>query len=289
MRLVRFDTGPGTTPGLGILRDGALHDVSRVLDRLPPMHWPVPPGDALIAALPDLREEIARLASLAEPRAPEGLRLLSPVANPGKVIAAPVNYVAHQAESNADREITQGRETPLIDRLGLFLKSPTSVVGASEGIRLPFPDRRTDHEVELAVVIGREARNLSEEDALGAVAGYTIGLDISVRGTEDRSWRKSFDTFTVLGPALVTPESAGRPDAARLTLAVNGETRQDATTADLVWSTAKLIAVASATYPLYPGDVILTGTPEGVGPLAPGDRLAAEIDDLGRLETTVLT
>ncbi|MGA1318749.1 MAG: fumarylacetoacetate hydrolase family protein [Rubrivivax sp.] len=283
MKLARFDD-----QRLGVVLDDEIADVTGVLDHLPTRRWPFPPGDDLIAHLDALRPAI-EAALPAAPRLPlAGRRWLSPVANPGKIVAAPVNYRKHIEESRADAGIHFGNEVSAIDRYALFLKATSSVVGAGEGIEIHHDDgRRTDHEVELALVIGRQARHVPLEQALSCVAGYLIGLDITIRGTEDRSWRKSLDTFTVLGPWLVTADAFGDPEAVDLRIAVNGETRQDANTRDLIWSVARCISMASSAYTLYPGDVILTGTPEGVGPIARGDTLDAYIQGIGAMQVAV--
>ena len=150
-----------------------------------------------------------------------------------------------------------------------------------------FLDRRTDHEVELALVIGKTASNVSKAEALDYVAGYCIGLDITLRGPEERSFRKSIDTYTVLGPWLVTPDEFGLPTDVGLRLDVNGEPRQDANTRDLILSVVDLIEFASSFYTLHPGDVIITGTPEGVGPIRPGDTMNANVDRIGELHVRV--
>ena len=283
MKLARFDD-----QRLGVVLHEEIADVTGVLDHLPTRRWPFPPGDDLIAHLDALRPAI-EAALPAAPRLPlAGRRWLSPVANPGKVVAAPVNYRKHIEESRADAGINFGNEVSAIDRYALFLKATSSVVGAGEGIEIHHDDgRRTDHEVELALVIGRQARHVPLAQALSCVAGYLIGLDITIRGTEDRSWRKSLDTFTVLGPWLVTADAFGDPEAVDLRIAVNGETRQDANTRDLIWSVARCISMASSAYTLYPGDVILTGTPEGVGPIARGDTLDAYIQGIGAMQVAV--
>ena len=169
----------------------------------------------------------------------------------------------------------------------MFLKSASSLVGAGEGVALPPLDRRMDHEVELAAVIGREAYRVTRDRALAHVAGYAVGLDMSIRGTEDRSWRKSFDSATVLGPCLVTADEVGDPGDLDLSLAVNGATRQASNTRHLIFDLPRLIEYASATYRLYPGDVILTGTPEGVGPVSPGDVMSAEVERVGQMTVAV--
>ena len=286
MKLARFDD-----QRLGVVLGDEIADVSSVLETLPLRRWPLPPGDDLIRHLPLLRPLIEQALPTAARLPLAGRKLLSPVANPGKVIAAPVNYRKHIEESRADAGIHFGNEVSAIDRYALFLKATSSVVGAGEGIQIHHdPEatgRRTDHEVELALVIGHEARHVSEADALSVVAGYLIGLDITIRGTEDRSWRKSLDTFTVLGPWLVTADAYGDPEAADLRIAVNGQVRQDANTRDLIWSVRRCIAMASSAYTLHPGDVILTGTPEGVGPIARGDVLDASVEGVGAMRVAV--
>lgn len=283
MRICRFNDNR-----LGVVLGDEVADVSAVIDELPSLRWPLPHGDAFIAALPKLRARMTELAAVSARLPLSSLHLLSPVANPGKVIAAPVNYAKHIQESRQDAGINFGSDVSAIDRYALFLKASSSVVGAGEGIEIHHDDgRRTDHEVELALVIGQTARNVPQEQALQYVAGYFIGLDITIRGTEDRSFRKSLDTFTVLGPWLVTADEFGCPDAVELSLHVNQERRQQASTRDLIWSVAKLVSFASAAYTLHPGDVIMSGTPEGVGPIQRGDTLCADIQGIGQMKVAV--
>lgn len=282
MRLCRFDGDR-----LGVVLDGEVADVSEVLERVPPKRWPDLAGDPLIARLDELRVAIGGLLGRAPRRPLSEVRLDSPIPRPGKVIAAPVNYLAHLEEVRRDPEIHRSRRIAEIHEAGLFLKAPSSVVGPAEGPRIPFPDRRTDHEIELAVVIGRRARNLPAGEALGCVASYTVGLDMTVRGPQERSLRKSFDGATVLGPWLVTAEEIPEPQELELELLCDGALRQKASTADMVLGVADLLAFASRWYTLEPGDVLLTGTPEGVGPVHPGSRLAARIARIGTLETVV--
>ena len=137
------------------------------------------------------------------------------------------------------------------------------------------------------MVIGKPARNVSAADALNHVTGYCIGLDITIRGPEERSFRKSPDTYTVLGPWLVTADELNDPSQLAFTIAVNGEVRQDANTDDLVLGVRELIELASSFYTLHPGDVILTGTPQGVGPVRPGDVLLAKMDRIGEMRVNV--
>src|SRR5205807_2723371 len=133
-------------------------------------------------------------------------RLLSPVPNPGKIIAAPVNYKKHLEEALADKGIHHGNLVSEIHKAGMFLKASSSLVGPGEGVKLVHLERRNDHEVELAVVIGKKARNVSASEAPSCIAGYCIGLDMTIRGPEERSLRKSPDSYCVLGPWLTTPE-----------------------------------------------------------------------------------
>jgi len=148
-------------------------------------------------------------------------------------------------------------------------------------------DRRNDPEVELVIVIGKAARNVKAAQALDYVAGYCIGLDITIRGPEERSFRKSPDTYTVLGPWLVTADELADPSNLQLSIRVNGELRQDANTNDLVLGVRELIEMASSFYTLHPGDVIMTGTPQGVSPIRPGDTMLAQIERIGAMSVAV--
>ena len=208
--------------------------------------------------------------------------LEAPVDRPGKVIAAPLNYENHIEEAIADKDITTDEWFTIEDK-GYFLKAPSSVIGPEENIVVPFSDRRIDHEVELAFVVGDETKDVTNEEAWDAIFGYTILLDISVRGDQDRSNRKSYDTFTVIGPCVVTPDEVGDPQNLDLRLDVNGETRQSDNTSDMVYTCADIVQYASIGATLEIGDVITTGTPEGVGPLADGDVVDAEIENVGSM------
>jgi 2-keto-4-pentenoate hydratase/2-oxohepta-3-ene-1,7-dioic acid hydratase in catechol pathway len=150
-----------------------------------------------------------------------------------------------------------------------------------------MPERRTDHEGEIAVVIGRQARDVTPEDAMGCVAAYCLALDMTVRGSEDRSFRKSCDSYAVLGPWLVTEDEVTDPAALPIALSVNGVTRQSSTTASLIRTIPELIAMASRFYTLFPGDVIMTGTPEGVAPVTAGDVITVDGGPLGTMTVQV--
>jgi 2,4-didehydro-3-deoxy-L-rhamnonate hydrolase len=284
VRLCQFDNYR-----LGLVEGDRVRDVTSVLELLPPHRYPCPPGDAFVAALPELRARIADAAQSAPALPLAQVNLLSPVANPGKVLGAPVNYRKHLEEVATDPNLHHQNPAHIqaIHQSGLFLKATSSVVGASQGVTIRHADRRTDHEVELAVVIGKRASSVQAKDALSIIAGYCIGLDISVRGPEERSLRKSIDSYTVLGPWLVTAEEMPDPGSADLSIEVNGELRQKANTRDLILGVPELIEFASSFYTLYPGDVLLTGTPEGVGPICAGDVMHARIAGIGEMTVRV--
>jgi 2-keto-4-pentenoate hydratase/2-oxohepta-3-ene-1,7-dioic acid hydratase in catechol pathway len=228
-----------------------------------------------------------RLTKNHKPTPLDKVKLLSPVANPGKIIAAPVNYKKHLEEALADKGIHHGNLVQEIHKVGMFLKATSAVVGAGEGVKLVHTDRRNDHEVELALVIGRTAKNVAAAKALDHIAGYCIGLDMTIRGPEERSLRKSPDSYCVLGPWLVTRDEVPDPGQLSVKIAVNGAVKQDAHTSDLILSVAELIEWGSSFYTLYPGDVILTGTPQGVGPVKPGDVMLATVERIGSMRVQV--
>ena len=198
--------------------------------------------------------------------------------DPTKIVAAPVNYVDHAHEMTSTSDIND---------LGMFLKAPSSVVGAGDVVRLPYSDRRFDHEGELGVVIGTSTRHVAIESALSHVFGYCCLLDMTMRGGEDRSTRKSFDSFTPIGPWIVTSDEIREPGSLDLTCTVNGVVRQSANTRDLIWDVPQLISYTSSVMTLHPGDIIATGTPAGVGPVLDGDELAVQISSIGRLAVTI--
>jgi 2-keto-4-pentenoate hydratase/2-oxohepta-3-ene-1,7-dioic acid hydratase in catechol pathway len=288
MRVCRFGDERGGER-LGVVEGATVRDVTAALDALPAYRYPLPRHDVLMA---NLGTFVARAKTIAKdaPSLPlERLKLLSPVANPGKLIAAPVNYQKHLDEVKGDVQIHANNpgHTLTIQSAGLFLKATSSLVGPGEGVAIRMPDRRTDHEVELAVVIGREGSRIPRASALDHVAGYCIGLDITIRGSEDRSFRKSPDGFSVLGPWLVTADEIPDPGSLDLHIAVNGEQRQKSNTRYLILGVPELIELASSFYTLYPGDVIYTGTPEGVSPIEPGDEIVATIERIGTMRVGV--
>ncbi len=213
-----------------------------------------------------------------EARTPlEAVKILPPV-SPGKIICIGRNYAAHAQEHRAEVP-----KVPLI-----FLKPPSSVIAHGESIILPPQSQQVEHEAELAVVIGKRGRWLSPEDALQHVLGYTIANDVTARDLQrsDGQWTrgKGFDTFCPVGPWV---ETEFNPADALITCKVNGETRQMGSTRDMVFDVRQLLVFISSVMTLEPGDLILTGTPAGVGPLTAGDVVAVSIEGLGVLENPV--
>jgi 2-keto-4-pentenoate hydratase/2-oxohepta-3-ene-1,7-dioic acid hydratase in catechol pathway len=245
MRFVRFAIG--STIGYGLLED----DTIRAITTTPFLPW-------------DATDETFD---------PADVRLLSPVL-PSKVPAIGLNYKAHAEE--------QGM--PLPTEPMLFLKPSTSVIGPGDPIVLPPQSARVDHEAELAIVIGKATRNVSEADALDHVLGYTCANDVTARDLQAKDVQftraKGFDTFCPLGPVVVTDIDAENLD---IVCRVNGEVRQSSSTSDLVFGVAKLVAHVSSVMTLLPGDTILTGTPAGISPLADGDTVEIELAGIGVL------
>jgi|SRR5690625_4317028 len=213
-----------------------------------------------------------------------------PVGRPSKLICVGLNYARHAEETGAK----------LPDEPVLFMKATSAVTGANSALILPKGSTKTDWEVELAVVIGDRAASVSEEEAMDHVAGYTMMIDFS-----ERSWQKerggqwvkgkSADTFAPLGPTFVTRDEIPDPHRLSMSLSVNGEVRQNSSTADMIFGVPYLISYISQFMTLFPGDIISTGTPEGVGAgmnpqtfLKPGDLVEAEIEGLGQSRQKVV-
>jgi len=283
LKICRYDDNR-----LGVVDGADVLDVSAVLQELSSCRYPLPHHDMLVEALPRLLPAIEAMKPRAKRTPVDAVKLLAPVANPGKVIAAPVNYTKHLQEVLGDANLHHDNQINHIERAGLFLKAVSSLEGMSRGVELSHPERRNDPELELVAVIGRVAKNVDVADALAYVAGYCIGLDMTIRGPEERSFRKSPDTYTVLGPWLVTADELPDAGALDMSLHVNGEVRQRANTRDLILGVPQLIAFASSFYTLHPGDLIYTGTPEGVAAIKAGDRLVGTIDRIGTLDVRIV-
>jgi 2-keto-4-pentenoate hydratase/2-oxohepta-3-ene-1,7-dioic acid hydratase in catechol pathway len=211
-----------------------------------------------------------------------------PIERPSKIVCVGLNYRDHAEE--------QGAELPAAPLL--FAKWPSALIGPDEAIVLPRTSTRVDYEAELGVVIGERVKGVSEENALEAVRGYLCLNDVSARDLQfgDGQWTrgKSPDTFCPIGPALVPRDEVPDPQALRIRCVLNGEVMQDSTTANMIFSVAEVIAYASATSTLEPGDLIATGTPAGVGVfrtpprlLRDGDEVTVEIEGLGALRNPV--
>ncbi|MDA8199258.1 MAG: fumarylacetoacetate hydrolase family protein [Thermaerobacter sp.] len=252
--------------------------------------WPPVHINALLADWDHMGPALRQAAQNPEPSRRfriADLRLRPVVPWPSKIVAAPVNYRQHQQELLAVGGVYAGQDIKTVLDYGLFLKAPSSLVGHGGTVELPLDGRRTDHEAEIAVVMGRTAKDVPPHEAMHYVAGFSGLIDFTVRGPEDRPFRKSFDGFTPLGPCLVTPDEV--PDLGRwhLSLTVNGEVRQDGSTERMILDFARLVSLASCGTTLFPGDIIASGTPEGIGPVEPGDRVELVVDHIGRLAVTV--
>jgi 2,4-diketo-3-deoxy-L-fuconate hydrolase len=285
MKLCRFDEDR-----LGVVVGNMVHDVTAAQDEIRKSARYDMKGDAVIAALPTWRPRIEEMAKTVAGKPLSSVKLLSPIARPSKTMAAPTNYKKHieemRSRTDLPREATQ-RQPPDIGKAGIFLKSNSSIVGPSEGIPLRFLDRTNEHEIELVAIIGKQGTNIPKDKAKEYIAGYTLGLDMTCRGGEDRSFRKSIDGYSVLGPWFVTADEIPNPDDVTITLTNNGELKQTAETKDLIYDIGRLIEFASSFYTLYPGDVYYTGTPQGVSPVKPGDVLRGKCDQVGEFEITV--
>ena len=266
MRLCRFDTDR-----LGLIRAAAVHDVTAALQGLTATRWPRPLTDPLLERLDELRPALERAAADSQGIPIAQCHLHSPVAAPGKIVAVRQNFTG---------AVGSGPE--------LFLKAGSSVIGPGDTLAPPMATRASQVEVELAAVIGRQCRSLEPSRALEHVAGYCVALDLSVVGDEDRSLRKSPDGFCVLGPWLTTADSVGDEGHLDMELAVDGRSVLSGSTAERRYDTARLLAAASQWFTLYPGDVLLTGSP-GSAAVSAGSRMVARIDGLGELAIDVAT
>jgi acylpyruvate hydrolase len=268
---MRFVTIPGEDgPRAALVREGRAHAFDRSLDAL------LEEGE-LGSAEPVDAEGIAL----------EEATLLPPLARPGKIVCIGQNYHAHAEE--------QGKEAPKLPTFFAKFRNALAAPGAT--VRLPEWSR-VDYEAEVAFVIGRRAKDVAEDAALDHIAGYTLLNDLSARDYQFKTpqWMpgKVFDGSAPCGPALVTPDETGPPDAIEFDLRLNGEVMQQGTTADLVHSIPALVAYLSMLMTLEPGDIVSTGTPAGVGSLrdpkvwlAPGDQVVISSERLGVLATTL--
>jgi 2-keto-4-pentenoate hydratase/2-oxohepta-3-ene-1,7-dioic acid hydratase in catechol pathway len=274
MRLARFDGGR-----IGVCLGAEIVDITQVVG-VDPQEWPAVGPLRLIRDFDALRPAIEKALETAPRRPLADVRLETPVPWPNKVIAYPVNYHAHGREMQAQYRATNQ---------GFFLKPSSSLSGPSDPVVLPqVPGREVHHESELGIIIGKQVRGLSRDNWREAVFGYTCLLDMVVRGREERVFRKAYDSFCPIGPWVVTADEVPDPASLDMKLWVNGQPRQSANTRDLVLDIPGMIETASAVMTLYPGDVIATGTPEGVGPVVDGDRIRIVIDQVGEMNVDVV-
>lgn len=271
MRLLRVGAPGRETPAV-LDNDGVLRDARSIVTDY---------DAAFLETLPNALDP-RQVAGLPEMAA--GLRIGPPVARPGKIVCVGLNYREHARETGAAEP-----PEPI-----LFMKAPDTVVGPDDDVLLPLGSEATDYEVELAVVIGTTARYLTDDvDPLRHVAGYVISNDVSERSFQlerGGQWDKgkNCETFNPLGPWLITSDEIRDPQSLELTVGVNGEQRQHSNTADMIFDVAFLVHYISQFMTLYPGDIINTGTPQGVGMgftppkyLAPGDVIELSIEGLG--------
>jgi 2-keto-4-pentenoate hydratase/2-oxohepta-3-ene-1,7-dioic acid hydratase in catechol pathway len=269
MRLIRFDEDR-----LGVIDGDQVIDITGLVDTHPDsgrLHGFIRAAGAGLELGPAELADAPRVDLSA-------VTVTCPLPLPPKVIAAPVNYLDHKAEMKVQHTVAD---------LGIFLKARTSVIGDGDTVVLPYTDQRFDQEGELGVVIGARVHGISPAQAMDAVFGYTCLLDMSMRSTEDRSTRKSFDTFTPVGPWVVTADQITDPAELRMQCWVNETLRQDTSIGDLIFDVPTLVAYASSVMTLEPGDVIATGTPAGVGVVRDGDTITVEISRVGRLRVSV--
>jgi 2,4-diketo-3-deoxy-L-fuconate hydrolase len=273
MRICRFSLKSDTAPRLGLVdADERIRDVTAATEALPALRWPLPPGDQLIANLDRLRPSIEALAKDAQSYARDEVRLLSPVANPGKFVCGAGNWKHFGAP---------------FGMIGFMGKVTSALSGESDGLQISWPDRVTMHEPELGFVIGRECRNVPEEEALSYIAGYACALDTTLKPErEDWAFCKSFDSYGTLGPWLVTADEIADPDELGYKFWVNDELRGERSFAGLTGGPAKMIALASSAMTLYPGDIFMSGAAD-VAPVVPGDVMKLEIPRIGRIEVPV--
>lgn len=233
----------------------------------------------------NVREYIAEHGLEEDLTVPEP-KLLAPLARPPRIIALGLNYAAHAEET--------GKKPP--KQPIFFVKSSTAVIGPDDSVVCPKGVGRIDHEVELAVIIGKGGRNITRKRAPRHIAGYTILNDVTARDMQaadmaaSRPWflSKSFDTFAPMGPCITLPDEIEEPAELALSLRVNGETRQESNTRDLIFNISDIIYRLSRWVTLEPGDVIATGTPSGISPIEPGDVMEAEVERIGVLRNPVV-
>lgn len=264
---------------IGIIDGDVWYDVTGALPT-DPAAWPPTQMVSFIASLADrdLRSVLADPAVRRIEPAPD--RLLTPIEWPNKLICYPANYQKHREEMNSSNRADKNR---------FFLKANSSLSGPNDPIVMPTTaGREVHHECELGIVIGKRGRHIRREDYADYIFGYTCLIDMVIRGPEERVWRKSWDSFCPNGPWIATADEVPDVNALGLRLWVNGELRQEANTRDLILDIPGMIAMASESSTLLPGDIIATGTPEGVGPVQAGDTVRIQVDHVGEMNLKVV-
>ena len=288
---------------LALFDDNRLGVVSaddrRVVDVTGALPWPHDP-DPLTAGwwralCRDFTALVPALRAAAErgiPRPVTEVALRAPVLGPSKVIAAASNYGEHVAEMHGVQQRTLGRVEAWMMEFDVFLKAPSSIVGPGADIVLPSDVVQAGHEVhhesELVIVVGSGGKDIPVASAMDHVLGFTAGLDITVRSAADRSRRKSYDSFSPLGPWIVTADEMGDGSGLDIRLTSGGEVRQSVNTRDLLVPVPQIVAYASTIMTLNPGDVLFTGAPPGVGPISAGEKLEMTISGIGSMTVQVV-
>ena len=280
MRICRFNKDR-----LGLVEGDVVIDVTAAMDAMPALRWPLAAGDPLVQHWPVIRARVEALRASAPRLGLADVALNSPITSPSKVIG-----IARNRRGLAEEKIdivTGANARQDGDPIQMFIKAPSALAGPSDGVALRFPDRRSDPEAELTIIIGKAGTDISQDDAMDHVFGYCIGLDMTLRGKESPSSRKSIDTYALLGPWIVTSDELPDPDSVDTLLEVNGETVQRSNTRDLAFNMREIIAHASSFYTLLPGDAIMVGTPVGFAPVKVGDRVVADFAGIGRLDVVM--
>ncbi|HEX2594387.1 MAG TPA: fumarylacetoacetate hydrolase family protein [Rhizomicrobium sp.] len=281
MKLATFTTGGA--PELGVVEGDSIISLSKAAPRL------ATDMIDLVSRWADAKADVERIVAKAAPTPLAGVRLLAPIPRPGKIMAIGLNYADHVKET--------GREPP--KQQIWFGKMQSAVNGPYDPIQLPKSSNMVDWEAELVFVVGKQGKYISKADAASHVFGYCCGNDISVRDWQNMTpqWilGKSFDTHAPFGPWIVTADEIPDPHALGIRCFVNGERRQNSNTSNLIFNIYDQIALLSQAMTLYPGDVIFTGTPGGVGMaleppvyLKGGDKVRIEIDKIGAIEASMV-
>ena len=283
MRICRYNADK-----LGLIKGDQLIDVTSALELVPKTRWPRSHGDEMITHLQAIVPKIHANRKLGYVQGVKNVVLHSPIANPTKIIAAQGCCKDYRLDGLREADGDLGKKVVAGEAHGIYLKATSSLVGAGGGIKLSHARRQSDCEIGLALIIGEMAKKVAYRNALDFVAGYSIGLNIKLRGVEDRSLRNSLDTYAVLGPWLTTAEEIHNPDNLNIRLKINDKIRHESNTKDLVSDCRKLIELSSNFFTLYPGDIIMIPNPCDNSPLRAKDHLTCEADIIGRMEVRVL-